>query len=339
MLDERKNTHYSQSMARRLDLDEDQIVAEYEAGQSAYGIAKKLGASHSAVLYRLGKLGIEKRSSAEQIRMRTEREANHVEIVSPLREILEGLLLSDGSLSLSKSGKTASLRMEQRPDRREWLRFLQAEGQRLGLQLCVDQVLHRPSYIGERRLPGGKYLALRSLNYVELADQRRRWYPNGKKQVPLDLVLTPTTLLHWFCGDGKGGDAKGTLGLCTDSFSQRDVEFLIERLKEDLDISATKLRQGTTSRGRPRWQILVGQLDAAYRVQELIKREIPSCFAYKLRHVRPRATSGRGRKLSDHDIKLVKNLPRTSLSKAVEAAAQQQVHISKTSVWRIWNQK
>jgi hypothetical protein len=339
MLDEKKDTHYSDPMAARLALDEDQIVADYEAGESAYGIAKRLGVSHYALWSRLKKLGVEMRSSTEQIRMRARKNANHVQIGATLGTMLDGLLLSDASLSFNRPRTTASLRMEQRPDRQEWLELLRREGRKHGLDLRIDTVHHKPSWIGNRRLPGGRYLALRSLNYVELAEQRRRWYPAGGKRVPRDLVLTPSALLHWFCGDGKGGDRKGTLGFCTDDFPKEDVEFLVERLQEHLGIPATVQQSGVTSKGRPRFQVLVGRRDAAHHVQELLGDLLPSCFFYKMQHVRPRSTTGRGRKLSDHDITVIQKLPRTPLSTAVEAAARQGVAVSKTTVWRLWNKK
>jgi len=326
-------------MPRKLELDEAQLVAAYEGGESAYGIAKRLGVSHGVVWSRLRKLGVNMRSSTEQIKLRAAKEINHVKIVPKLREILDGLLLSDASLLFNRPRTSALLRMEQRPDRRKWLEQLQAKGERCGVTFRIDSVFHSPSQIGDRELPGGNYLALRSLNYAEFAEERLRWYPQGKKQVPQDLVLTPEVLLNWFCGDGKGGDAKGTLGLCTDDFSESGVELLVHRLQIDLGITSLKIRQGTTSKGKPRWQILVGRLDEAHRVKELIGAETPECFLYKFRHVRRRSTTGRGRKLSEEDIAFVEGLPRTSITEAVRTAAEHGVRVSRTTVWRLWNKK
>ena len=36
-----------------------------------------------------------------------------------------------------------------------------------------------------------------------MLNERYRWYPVGKKEVPSDFNLTPVSLAHWFMGDGS----------------------------------------------------------------------------------------------------------------------------------------
>jgi hypothetical protein len=57
------------------------------------------------------------------------------------------------------------------------------------------------------------------------------FYINGKKCVPNNIyyLLNPIALAHWFMGDGSY-QPKGSLVLCTDSFSLQDVILLMNVL-------------------------------------------------------------------------------------------------------------
>src|SRR6185369_10572698 len=110
-----------------------------------------------------------------------------------------------------------------------------------GVVTALDQVVKAPSMLEGRLMPERQYDLLRTLNYAEFVREHARWYPNGRKIVPRDLHLSPVTLNHWFCGDGRGGDAKGTLGFCTDGFSPEDVGFLVDHLRLDLGVEALRV--------------------------------------------------------------------------------------------------
>lgn len=251
----------------------------------------------------------------------------HVIITPNLREVLDGVLLSDGSIRHKDGRRTASLRLTQSPKRQGWLRMLRMELSTEGIITVTDPVHVRPTAIYGRITPGGEYLLLRSLNYVELVTERQRWYPNGKKIVPRDLRLTPAVLLHWFCGDGRGGDRKGTLGFCTDGFTVEDVDFLVGRLRIDLGVIALRT---VSHRGHP--QILVGRRNAAVKIQALLSNLLPACCRYKLQHVRPLPLEGRGRRLSE-SLKQAVLADRNTCS--MRQAAEKH-GISVTKVWKLW---
>lgn len=62
----------------------------------------------------------------------------------------------------------------------------------------------------------------------------KRWYLDGKKIVPVDLNLTPETVLHWFMGDGstqyQRGNRSVSLILSTNSFTEQEVNILADKL-------------------------------------------------------------------------------------------------------------
>jgi len=78
---------------------------------------------------------------------------------------------------------------------------------------------------------------LRSLSEDYFTKQRERWYPEGKKIVPCDLVITKETLLSWYMDDGSISTSKGRY-LATDSFTLEDVNLLKKYLARDLDIES-----------------------------------------------------------------------------------------------------
>lgn len=252
----------------------------------------------------------------------------HLVLTEELRSILDGLLLSDGYLNHIKGRSTASLRLMQAPIRRGWLHQLRETLDVLGVETALDVVVKKSTLFEDRVMPERSYDLLRSLNYVELVNERQRWYPEGSKVVPRDLRLNPLTLTHWFCGDGRGGDRKGTLGFCTDGFHRSDVEFLVARLKLDLNIHATQVENH-----RGHFQILVGRRDEAVKVKELVSPHIPICCEYKLAHVRPLQVAGKGRRLTETQVRDVLK-DRGEMTVRLSALKH---GVSLSKVWTIWN--
>ena len=231
--------------------------------------------------------------------------SHHVQIAEDVTEVLDGLLLSDASLVLTGSRKSAALHMEQHPRRQEWLEVVQRVLATTGVVSAI-----RPSAHGPATFPGGRvvagwrnYVYLRTRSYAELATERARWYVavGAKKRVPHDVRITPRSVAHWFCGDGHGGDSSGVIGFCTNGFSEDDVEFLIERLMTNLGVYTTKYRQR-----QGQWHVKLSRKDAAFKLAEIVRPYLPDCFLYKLQSVRlPQARSAR-RALSAQRISAIR---------------------------------
>ena len=61
------------------------------------------------------------------------------------------------------------------------------------------------------------------------------WYPKNIKIIPKNISLSPTTLLHWFIGDGS---ATREIIFSTHNFNVDDVISLVDRLNKTLDIES-----------------------------------------------------------------------------------------------------
>jgi len=122
-----------------------------------------------------------------------------------------------------------------------------------------------------QRAPG---LSLRTTRSEFLGTQRARWYPAGKKRIPIDVSLSPTTLAHWYFGDGTVGCRGYHATFCTDGFPAKDVRRLMVRMRRELDL-APVLEQ--------RNRILLCRTDDRRKLLEAVTVHTPTCFAYKLR--------------------------------------------------------
>ena len=95
-------------------------------------------------------------------------------------------------------------------------------------------------------LNGKPYYFLNTYKHPELTRLRELWYPKGKKIIPKNIEITKETLLHWFLDDGfsyfvkykaKDGHKKHIrVCLCTNCFSEQDLIWLCNQLKEKFNL-------------------------------------------------------------------------------------------------------
>jgi DNA-binding MarR family transcriptional regulator len=111
-----------------------------------------------------------------------------------------------------------------------------------------------------------------------------RWYQielvNRKvkrtKIIPQDLKLTPLTLCVWHMDDGCNNPKDANIELNTQGFTVEEVDFLIDRLDEDLSVKSHKKKEK-----RDQYKIYVGH-KSYFDFMEMIKPHISwDCFRYK----------------------------------------------------------
>lgn len=311
--------------------EDTELICLAEQGVCKADIAKILNRPFTSISSRCKKLGISTKQKFPQ---------NYVEITPSLREIIDGMVISDAGIYSRKSNPSAYIGLEQHPRRLGWLLQLVEELGQHGVTAKIDNTYHTPSIFDGRNLPGGSYIKLRTLNYVEFAQERKRWYPNGKKAIPKDIVITPKMLTHWLCGDGRGGDKKGTLGLCTHGFTLSDVVLLKSKLKSNLDI-VTKIQKAHrhTKTERREYLLLVSKQDEAFKLANTIKPFMPECCLYKLSHVREnnaQITKGRGRKLTSKEMsKIASWFQNNQNSKLTYVQMAKVLKIAPSTAWRL----
>ena len=125
------------------------------------------------------------------------RKANHVKLNRKTREILDGLLLGDGTLSTKRQNISALY--EQGDKNLSYLVWLSRLLQGCGIKQS-GQIYRMKKVVN-------KAYKLKTLTYFELGEIRQRWYPNNKKAIPRNFRITPTSLKFWYIGDGNFSDS------------------------------------------------------------------------------------------------------------------------------------
>jgi hypothetical protein len=155
--------------------------------------------------------------------------------------VLSGLLLGDGNLGIVSNN--ARYQMDQSQQNcMDWLQLI-ASSFRIA-RIPVSDGFPKPWLLKSHGEQYTGYLLL-TRSCKALSDEYYRWYKNGIKIVPKDLVVDPVCLANWFMSDGgsrKNGISDITVALSTCSFSTPDIDFLVQKLNK-LDIYPSESRK------------------------------------------------------------------------------------------------
>lgn len=175
----------------------------------------------------------------------------HVALEVELLEVLNGLLLGDGHLNRNKWSSSYQHGSKFKGP----LKWLSRKLERLGIEQ-VGRIRRRETTLAGYPDKKHTYFDYSSRSYVELKALQTKWYrPATEKEkakgrrffkiVPIDLILTPITCLHWYIGDGYlGSSTHRGIGLSTQCFERAEVDFLVTSLT-DLGFKATQGKEKT----------------------------------------------------------------------------------------------
>ncbi len=146
------------------------------------------------------------------------------EIAPNLRqmELLDGMMLGDASIQRERNTRIRFLHADHE--------YAQLKEKSLGSLVSSSRIQTRAGKYNYN--PGSRNtyeVDLKALIWTR--QQKERWYPHGKKQVPPDLVLSDLTLAAWYLDDGGLTDRHAIFA--TNAFEQADVERLSDLLKAE----------------------------------------------------------------------------------------------------------
>lgn len=170
-------------------------------------------------------------------------------IPSQLLDPMVGDLLGDGSIAFAgKRGNNARFVITIGIDNYPYLLHLRYN---IYKDLCTDT---KPIPYPNRDKTGKPvqqyWFGTKSL--LALTNLHSVWYINkqfGKskytKIVPINIneMLKPIGLANWIMGDGYWNTSQKTVYLCTDNFTEKEVELLISVLYSNFGLVSTKLRR------------------------------------------------------------------------------------------------
>lgn len=137
-------------------------------------------------------------------------------------ESIDGFLLGDGHISLSKNVARLSCGLQYQ----EFARYL--------MSFFCDYKPSVNSYKDVGMSAGIQWQG-RTKFHPDLSIQYKRWYSDGgTKQPPADIRITPKSVLLWYLGDGSLVQGKNTviIRLSTDGFDPDKVNFLAKKLND-----------------------------------------------------------------------------------------------------------
>jgi len=181
---------------------------------------------------------------------------------------LSGLLLGDGGIYYAPSQKSGCYQHADKHE--EYIIWLFDKLGEFGFN-------HGPIYRRENGV-----CTMRTKYYRgDLIKLRNKWYPQGKKCVPNDIIITPDCLKNWYIGDGsyrKGsnGTKKGERVFLCMEFDDRGRVHLSEKLKI-LDIENNIYSNGIYIVARSRKRFFE-YMQSGYSF-------IPPCYEYKFPEV------------------------------------------------------
>lgn len=215
-------------------------------------------------------------------------------LISLQMELIIGSLLGDGSLCGYRKYpnvnwkfiKSQSKNPIGKPGRREYLdwHFKLLEGYSSSIGLNKNKLKFSFYKGNEKEVESWVYRTHSHPIFTELA---KKWYlrdekgnfvlKNNKiiKIVPNDIKLTPLILAVWMCDDGVNSPKERKALLLTNCFTVKEVEFLVEILRKDLNIeSKIQLRNNQP-------QIYIPAKSYYDFIQIIKPYVIWDCFAYK----------------------------------------------------------
>ena len=153
-------------------------------------------------------------------------------------EWIDGFLLGDGSIGFRHDETYMGSRFSIGSSQQQWAEFSMS-----GLKNYSPS---EPSTSGKVRVKAPNPIwSSSTLTHPDIISQARRWYPvsnNYKKRIPVDVKITPISVLLWYLGDGsitKYG-VSYVIRIATCSFYPEDIEnILIPKLK-DIGIEACR---------------------------------------------------------------------------------------------------
>ncbi|MDP1712445.1 MAG: hypothetical protein Q8K86_08310 [Candidatus Nanopelagicaceae bacterium] len=170
---------------------------------------------------------IDTRSTSEYVRLADE----DIVLTNVEQEIISGGLLGDGSIFLKKYSAYFSYACKHR-----------SVVDDLAVRLSrLHPTIRKRQYFDERTKKTYTCFLLSTHSYPSFLKLRQKWYPNGKKIIPNDIMLTPETCYWWYLGDGSSGNS--SLTLFTNGFQKQDVDRISKLMPNTCQVCLNRKQQ------------------------------------------------------------------------------------------------
>lgn len=210
-------------MSKKLIIPYDVLYDLYiTQGLSQAQVAKHLGCCTETATRLLKEVGIPTHKQGSW--------AVHNPIILTVQQTdyLYGALLGDGCLHKHPDGINSQFTYMSKSE--QHVSFVMS----LFKEYLLKEGIKKISYIDNRTNKEYTTYSARTQLNPTFQSEYERWYINGKKVIPKDLVLNSTICLLWYIGDGAlcNGKNHQHIQLSTDCFTFEEVHFLSEQLAD-----------------------------------------------------------------------------------------------------------
>lgn len=151
-------------------------------------------------------------------------------------EVLEGLMLGDGHLSIGGRSINARLRINRALRDKKYAQWIR----NVFNPYCSEKALQEKEIYDERCGKTYQRISFCTLRHPDFKEAYQRWYPKGEKELPENLILTSVVIAIWLADDGglyqrrkKGRTTTGVeLSFATSSFGKKGSDFLANLLND-----------------------------------------------------------------------------------------------------------
>ena len=146
-------------------------------------------------------------------------------MTSEMYEVLRGALLGDGCLNMNKKGVNARFMYSSKSYQHvEYVTKWFSKYSQHGIKYSTRYDKRTDKYYE-------KYSFFTRVSQT-LTEEYHKWYYDGVKHIPNDLILTPLMCKIWYLGDGylvmnSNAGTSQKLGLCTNCFSKEELENIL----------------------------------------------------------------------------------------------------------------
>lgn len=231
-------------------------------GYSAKKIANIYGVNPAAILHRMEQEGIPRRSLRDSQLLRC-----HGEIIKEpmidveMQQYIDGLLLSDFSISLNKNPCLYGSITHRHID---WAFHIFHTFDSFGFYPSI--------YSGKRDFQ------VTTARFITFADFRERWYKGRRKIIPNDIEMSHSFVANWYLGDGQR-KKDDMLVLHTNCFKKEEVDFVADGLIQKIGVGAW-VREYDHKNQPGQYVVLIRSADAGIFIDYIKDFYTPS-FHYK----------------------------------------------------------
>lgn len=183
---------------------------------------------------KINKLPIRSSKDQSQINFPPKRFKLTPQIIS----FIGGLLLGDASIPKRKNG-ISPWALTQGCKYTEYLTYIKERFNSMGIE--SSPILSR--WIRDDRCKNKGYFQsfFQTKRYKDFEDFRKKWYPEGKKIIPKEIVITKDFLLQAYISDGN---FYREIRFCLDCFSKQNLLFLKSLIDKELDVNSKIRKSG-----------------------------------------------------------------------------------------------